>query len=69
MADRTGKAEEMNGFTDLRLQAANDQIRRRQADAANERRARRSSTEPSSTTTSSIASRFGRSLRVLGLAH
>jgi hypothetical protein len=60
----------MNGFTDLRLQAANDRIRGFQAEAASARRARRASTQaPDDPTRRSIGTAFGRSLRALGLAH
>ena len=60
----------MDGFTDLRLQAANDQIRRMHAEAANRRLASRAPAQSAETTSSlSIGSVFGRSLRALGLAH
>jgi hypothetical protein len=60
----------MNGYSELRLQVANDQIRRLHADAASQRLARRTSTDdPDTTATHSIGALFGRSLRILGLAH
>ena len=60
----------MNGYSDLRLQAANDQIRRLHADAASQRLARRSPTQDrDAAAPRSIGALFGRSLRVLGLAH
>jgi hypothetical protein len=64
------KAEAMNGFTDLRLQVANDRIRRFQAEAASARLAHRASSQPpADATRRSIGAAFGRSLRALGLAH
>ena len=60
----------MNGYSDLRLQAANDQIRRMHADAAIQRLARRSPTQdPDAAAPRSLGAWFGRSLRSLGLAH
>jgi hypothetical protein len=60
----------MNSFADLRLQVANDQIQRRHAEAANERLAKSARPQqPRTTTPWSIGAIFGRSLRVLGLAH
>jgi|KBSMisStaDraftv2_1062788.scaffolds.fasta_scaffold3865575_1 hypothetical protein len=60
----------MSGYTDLRLQVANDQIQRRHAEAANGRLARSArNLEPDPRTSWSIGTIFGRSLRVLGLAH
>ena len=60
----------MNGFADLRLQVATDQIQRRHAEAANERIAHSARTQdPATTPSRSIGAIFGRSLRVLGLAH
>jgi hypothetical protein len=60
----------MNGYSELRLQVANDQIRRMHADAAGQRLARRSPTQdPDAAPPRSIGALFGRSLRILGLAH
>ena len=60
----------MNGFTDLRLQVANDRIRRMHADAANQRLARRANSQTfDDAPRRSIGGALGRSLRVLGLAH
>src|SRR5262245_46200699 len=70
-ADRApGRRNEMNSFADLRLQLANDQIQRRHAEAANERLARSVRKQQRRETAPwSIGEIFGRSLRVLGLAH
>lgn len=60
----------MSGYADLRLQVANDQIQRRHAEAANGRLAHSARTQrPGPETSWSIGAIFGRSLRVLGLAH
>jgi len=58
----------MNGFTDLRLQVANDQIRRMHAEAASQRLARAASQPGDATSRSSVGVAFGWSLRILGLA-
>lgn len=60
----------MNGFTDLRLQVAHDQIRRLHADAASARLARHSlAPHVEGGPRRSFGSVFGRSLRAIGLAH
>ena len=64
------KAEAMNGFTDMRLQVANDRIRDMHAEAAIRRLARRTPTQDSAAASRrSLGSLFGWSLRVLGLAN
>jgi hypothetical protein len=59
----------MNAITDLRLQVANDQIRRMHTDAARRRLARDAGPDDADGAAHrSIIAAFGRSLRVLGLA-
>lgn len=60
----------MNGYSEMRLQVANDRIREMHAEAAVRRLARRAPThDPDAASQRSLGAWFGRSLRVLGLAH
>jgi hypothetical protein len=59
----------MNGFTDLRLQVANDHIQRLHAEADAHRLARAASRTSDAESRRSIGAAFGWSRRILGLAH
>lgn len=60
----------MNGYSEQRLQVANDRIREMHAEAAVRRLARREPIHGSDATAQrSLGAMFGRSLRILGLAH
>lgn len=60
----------MNGYSEMRLQAANARIREMHAEAAVRRLARREPIQDSDATAHrSLGAMFGRSLRILGLAH
>jgi hypothetical protein len=60
----------MNGYSELRLQIANDQIRELQPDAARQRLAGRARTQDANAASQrALGSLFGRSLHILRLAH
>jgi hypothetical protein len=60
----------MNGYSDMRLQVANERIREMHAEATVRRLARRAPIQDSPAAAQrSLGAMFGRSLRILGLAH